>query len=744
MAPTKSYTIPSYGSSVGELHGWLLEAQQEGAGWLAAQRPSRNWEAAVNLLSGDMGGPDSSEMSNTTYPKAKRIFRELVASLASFQHEGEFKVLWDNAYYDQAHLLTDLDRNWFITTKANIAHRQAIQTALAKGTAYLVEEWDPMFWGPTKGDIVLRAFDPADVSFVQMPRDNNIQKAYMVILRYELPINLAKRMYRRINPGFAQSLQPDQQAPSWIQKGLDAVQQFISPALRVAGRTRQTAGGSFPTVNIYHAYTLDDSINLSPEPVTLGAFQTNWSYEVPFLGQPLPTGFTDADGTKLTRPALEKDCRLFPLRRLSIWSSTGVAYDGSSPWWHGETPVARLSFNDLPWEALGGSAITDVKSMEQGIVSLMRATEDSAAARLDPPVLYDDTVVSESWAQAFNPRLAGVRAKAPIMSGGSPILLPVPPGQYDVPQWIFQFIDNQEARMDYLTGVKDVAAIAKARQIPGADTLEKLLEMAGPIVQDMIRALEMPLQELGEWRKALFFQFYNGTRIIQTVGPDDYDPKEWNYLPDALKEKVLANFSHLPQPQQEQAAQFGQFQFQPEMLGGTEGTAESRMQQVFKLISQFRYEVTESGVNELNRMTTKLFYLQLMKEGFPISWWTFAKIARVPNFGPPPAGTNTEFERWVAQQHIKIELQGELQKEQAVAQAEAQSAIQGVMGGGVPGGGAPGGGGGDVQSAGEAKPIPEPGQMGGHGGRPQSYEAPPRMVQKDHGTRTTITTAKRS
>jgi hypothetical protein len=354
-------------------------------------------------------------------------------------------------------------------------------------------------------------------------------------------------------------------------------------------------------------------------------------------------------------------------------------------------------------------------------------------------MLYDDTAVSQTWAEAVNPRKAGVRAKAPLLSAGDVMKPILPPQYYDVPQWIFEYVNQQEGRMDYITGVKDLAALAKAAQIPGADTIEKLLEMAGPIVQDMIKAVVQPLHDSGEFRKALFFQFYNGNRIIQTVGPDDFDPEQWNYIPDKLKQQVLDSFSYLPPAQAEQAASMGQYQFRPEMLMDNQSASpEQRMAQVFRLLSEFRYEVTESGVNELNRMTTKLFYLQLMKEGFPISWWTFAKIAKIPNFGPPPDGTNTEMERWVAQQHMKIELQGELQKEAAIAQAEAQQALGGAPGGGP---GAPGGNG-TPEGAGAVPPIPEPGESHQRG-RPQSYQSEPRLIQKDHGTRSTISTAKR-
>lgn len=702
--PTE-YEIPTYGTPTDKLHGWLMEANQQGMAWLGAQKQAATWASAVSMMEEQDLGLESALMSNTTYPKSKRIARELVASLASFRHEGETKTVWDNTLYDTAHLLTDLDRNWYLTALQRMGnpHRAWLQNGVIKGTGYVIQEWDKHFWGPNKGDIRLTSLDPSDVTFVQLPADRDIQRAYMVIVKYEMPINLAKRVYWKTNPGFANALVPDQESPSWIVKGLQKVQQFLSPALRVAGRTRQTANGSFPTVNIYHAFTMDNSINQGFMPIRMGPEGTNWSYTVPAIGDPIPTGM----GT-LTRPATDEDCRMFPLRRYTIFSNTGVCSDDTSPYWHGDVPVARVWFNDLPWNALGGSLISDGRTMEGGISALMRGMEDAAAARLDPPALFDDSLVSASWAKAFNPRMAGTRGAAPLAQG-NPITYPVDPRTYDVAAWIPQFMEAQEQRMNYLAALPDMTAIAKAKQIPGADTQEKLFEMAGPIVQDLVRALEEPLTQLGDWRRSLYFQFYNAARVINTVGPDQFDPNAWNYGPERLKE-IQTHQS---------------YQFKPEMLMAvtTGQTPSQRNEGLRRLMSEFRYEVTESGINELHRMTTKLFYLQLMKEGFPISWWTFARIAKIPNFGPPPEGTNTELERYVAQQHIKIELQADLQKELALAQME--------MGDGQVGPGAAGG---------EPQEIPD---IGGEGqrGRPQSYRKPPRLVQKDNQTRTTVTTA---
>ncbi len=700
--PYNQYEVPVYGTPTNRLLPWLTEAVQEGQSWLQHQAPARTWQDVRRRIS-ETTPPDSTTgLSNTGYNKTTRIARELVASLSNFRHEGEFTVTWNRELYGQAHTLTRLDHHWYKTAKANAAHRAAIQYAITEGTGYLLEEWDKNFYGPSRGDIRLTAFDPADITFIQLPKDHDLQRAYITLIRYELPLNLAKAIYSW-NRGFAEGLVADRNTPGWIGKGLHKLQQFVAPALRVAGQTRQDTA-SFPTVDIFHAYISDRSVNAGAFPVKMGMYRTNWEYQVPALGDALPTGKRNEEGIPLTHAADEHDAMLFPHRRFTIFASTGVAYDGSSPWWHGEVPLARIRFSDWPWEALGQSLISDAFVMETGINELMRTIEDAAAARLDPALVYDSNVVTEGWAQNLNPRMAGARAEADLLRG-DPVKPILSSEYYDVPLWIPDWIRSQEDRMDYLTGVRDLVAIAKAKQIPGAATLEKLLEMAGPIVQDLVRQMEQPLIDLGNWRLSYYFQFYTRQRVITTTGPDG--------LPTGV-----------PDPKDDTKAPTASFLYTPDQLVAPMPgeTADQTRTRTRALIREFTYDVTQSGVNEINRMTTKLFYIQLMKLGFPISWWTFAKIAQIHNFGPPPEGTHNEMERWVAQKHMEIDLQIELAK-------QVEEATGGA--GGPGGGGAPA-----IPQSGALPGAPQAGP-----GRPQTFQREPRIVSKDGGTRSTITTA---
>jgi hypothetical protein len=203
--------------------------------------------------------------------------------------------------------------------------------------------------------------------------------------------------------------------------------------------------------------------------------------------------------------------------------------------------------------------------------------------------------------------------------------------------------------MDYLAATPDLVAIAKAKQVPSEGTLEKLMEMAGPLVQDMIRGVEDPQYELGEMRKALYLQFDTRSRWMQLTGPDGNED----------------------------------FYFEPDKIvpaGPIGETLEARRDRMKLHLNQFHYHLAQSGVNEIHRLATKLFYLQLMKAGFPIDWWTFAKIAQIPSFGKEPEGEDgkpitTVIEKWIAQKRIEHELAEEFQQQGGMHQGPGRPPV---------------------------------------------------------------------
>ncbi len=683
------YEIPAYGSKGSDILSWMLQAVSDGETWLRTQRPQLEWAAIRAVLGplydGGLGSPEG--QSGTGFNLLRYIFSSNRATISNFKHAGEIVPTEDDAQelFDRAHMLTNLDQHWERTNFSNLTIRDGVGLGLAYGTGYIYEDWDKSRWGPGRGDIRQRAVSPNDVTFVQMPSTNDIQQAYVVLIKESIPLQLARRMYAS-NPTFAMALVADGDSMANLRQLQPASEPTGSPLLALAGTGgwKKDQHGT-PTVDIWHAYTLDGQINPHGDAIRMGAVGTNWSYRVPALGDPIPQGIINpATGSQWTLPATADECMMFPLRRLTVFSRTGIAYDGSSPWWHGEVPLARIRFNDLPWETLGASQIGDAKTMQDGIVALMRIIENSAAVRMNPPKVFDDKV-DEAKGKAFNTSKAGVSMQYDL-TNGEPFSFPVPPQYYDVPQWIGGeggYIRQQEDRMEKVTSARDLVAVAKAQQIPSSDTMEKLMEMAGPIVQDMVGALIKPLTQLGEWRKAYYFQFYTRPRMLR--------------ISDPTGEELLTNVKYTPE------------KIVPLVAGET---SDDRTKRTRAYLNDFRYDVTESGVSELGRMSQLLTYIQLSKSGaLPISWWTMAKVARVPNYGPPPAGTNTEMERVMAQRHIEAEMQIELAKE-----------LQAAQGGIAP------------------PPEPSP-ESGGQEGRPPSFQKPATIVNKPSEGRSTISTS---
>ncbi len=222
--------------------------------------------------------------------------------------------------------------------------------------------------------------------------------------------------------------------------------------------------------------------------------------------------------------------------RSAAWSSGRVAQcirDGPSYWWHGYCPVIPFSMDDWPWEFLGYSAIRDGASVQDSAQQLLRAIEDSANARLRPPLAYDEDAFSKTFMERFDPRQPG--QKVPFnMSMNEAMKILVPSSYYDIPVSFFTHIKDLFELIGNLLGVKDLTAIAKARQIPSADAMEKMAEMAGPLMTDLSRSMEASIRLIGEMVKGLFFQFYDAPRRVQVMGQDGMTETDYDYEPGNL------------------------------------------------------------------------------------------------------------------------------------------------------------------------------------------------------------------
>ncbi len=645
------YTIPHFSTSSETRLGWLRESVKRGETFLRNQTSWQDIDRAKQIIAGVHEAKIPQSLSKISVNLEKRLIKESVAILSNLRPLWGYST--DNPDLDkQAEILNKLLLNWYQTTFADRGIKKALQYATVQGTGYIGPDWHSDFWVRGRGDIVLKSYGPEDIIPDQVPKDGDLQRCYAVTIKEEVPINLARAMF----PTFAHLIVPDRQAPSGLRKGLGRMATFLSPVLnRFAAdtRSRKVADTTFPVVDVYQTYIMDLSINDTQEPIVMGEPGTYWNYTVPVLNSDIPDG-TNADGTPRFRKATPEDCMLYPFRRLITWFNTCIPRDSTSYWWHGMVPAVPISLDKWAWEFLGYSKTRDLHSIEESNNSLRRAMDDSANNRLRPTLQYDDRTLSKSLMETLDTREPGKAVGVDFTVSEQPIRPLLPPGYYDIPPIIPALIQSNEEMMKYLSGVNDYTAITKAAQIPSSDTVEKIFDMAGPMVTDESREMEASLGKLGEMIKCMFFEFYTTARRLQIGGIDMLTPEDTEYFdPGNLVP------SHMPTELPDRPSTY------------------NRTERARKFMSSFFFKITPGTLHQLTQMATKLRYIQLQKIGIPIDPWTMAQVNDIPNFGRPPQGADTVFQKWVAWERIKGELTASIQaKVQEIHQMEQMKMVR--------------------------------------------------------------------
>lgn len=697
--------------------GWIKESLQNGKNFRDSSRSAMDADEAMNIISGYDEEKIPDGRSEIKYNRLKRQIRELVA-VSSQLRPVEGHRTDNNDFVKQAWVLNKLWTAWWGNTFVDRAVCDAKKWAAVTGDGYVSPVWNNDFWVTGRGDIELEAYGAPQVFFNQLPRNGDFQKAYAVHIQTEIPIAYAHALY----PAWADRITPDRTSPGWIRKSLNRLSRFASPVLEMSHRNKKE-NFPFPVCDITYSYILDLTMNDTGHDIHMGEPGTSWEYIVPTYGKETDVG-QDERGNRIVKKGGMEESMLYPLRRLMISFSGCIPYDGTSKWWHGKVPLVKFSADTWPWEPFGFPLTKDGAGLQKSIVRMLRNIEESALVRMDPPIQYGPTI-AKSLMEVLDLRVQGVRIQNDNMSmtGGDDIKPILPPAYYDVPAWIPEFIKSNEERMDYLTALRDISAIAKAKQIPSSDSIEKLFQMAGVIAQDMARSDEKSVAELGSMWRPLAFQWYTRARRYQLLGPDGETKEDYDYEPGSLVP------SHMPNEEKNNRSKF------------------THLERAKHHQNNFFYEIQPGQVYNTTNLTRQLTLFQASKAGVPIDPWTFAEVMNLQNFGNPPKGATSIIERWVAWKFMNVEMQLEFQKlVQAAQQGANPDDLQGQADAflqrmenenwGLPGVATP-----NTPPAEAAGPVngAQPGASPNPGGRPNSFQKPPAI--KNKGDRSTITTS---
>ena len=609
----------------------------------------------------------SDKLSHVRLPRIKRNVRELVATLSNLRPTWDYVSNNPTLYEEQANVLNKLNKAWFYNEEVDRSIRQALQFAATEGTGYLYLTYEKPLRAKT-GRIKLTPLGAMSYIPFQQGLDNKVQNAEAGIVCTEIPLQRARRLYRR------NDLQPtNSTATNLVQGG--GVRGMItnmvgSVYMAATGANRnKNAGANVPTINIYHIYLKDDSINESGAPIKMGNFSAdgkpldNYSYVVPSLGDPIPTGRMMPEHTDLgpavnpltgdiqlteeTRPAEASDCMLYPNLRLIIMSPDTLIYDGPSMFWHGKIPIVQFRLDDWPWNFLGFSLVRDTWRLEESITARLRARDDATNARLNPALMYDSRM-SEEFDKNFTPRIPGGRiVKPPSLMSDRPVESVLPQEFYTVSPNADAEIMADEERLDFLMGIPAVKELMKLQQMPQSDSLDKILGASNAIIVDLARNMEASLRELGEMWKGMAFQFCTTHERLQLLGENGLTMEDFDFDPGNMIP------AHLPGEDP------------------TKASRASRTERARHHLDSFRFNVVPNSLAQISAITRKLLFTQMWRDKtFPLDPWTYAEIMEVGNFGVPPPEAKNVVEKWLAWQKVIMQLQG--QAEDLVAKREGR------------------------------------------------------------------------
>lgn len=706
-----------------ELLHWLQNVIAEGNAYIRQSRAYENLDSAIDIITGkvseDMNLPEN--LSKVSINTIKRNLWEMAAILSNIRPSWlyESNSTTDQDWLHQAAIQNGLSNAWFERSFLDRTLKQMLQWALTEGTSYLSTVWNPHLYGLGEGGIEVKVYRYDKVLPYQIGTDFNLQTAYAVTLVEEFPLNRAKKIFWNKRHLILPDRGEGEMSRGILAGALHKVKTF---AESIASADRPSKKTIFPVVDIFYTYVDDFSVNPSSQDIPMG--NSSWAYTVPYIGKEIVD-----HNTNITRRATLEDCYLYPNRRLIIWCRNAILYDDASYWWHGKVPAVKYAPDSWVWDYLGYSLASEVISLQRSSVKMRRDIEDALRLSIDPPTMVDQIGVSKNVAENKSLRMPGKRIRGKLAMGEfiKPIL---PPENYKVGAEHFTFVKETEDKIAFILGLPDLKSLQQARQVPSSDSIERFFAQAGAIVTDMSRSMDPLMWEIADMNRYYFFQFYDLPMRIKLLGKKGVSAQDFDYVPGTLIPSNLPFES-------------------PNAIQSTP------MQRAKFHIKRFNTKITATSLHQITNMQRQLMAIQASNVNpFLISPETLAKTLDIANWGELEG--DTELDKVLAFMEIQKKLGLKATLDQSLLQllimqlAQSQSpegqlanAMAGITqkvseagdllrGGNSAGGG--GNGSGESGSSGEGSPS-------GRVGHPPTFNKAPKLVQKDGGTRSTLTTS---
>lgn len=603
--------------------GFAKDAIQEGQQFVQAQKGYEKIALSIAAIMGDKAETFPTALSSTSLNHIGKTATDLCSFMTDIKPFWEYKTQ-NKRYEANCELYGKLSAHWYQQRQIDLKLASGIKLITAAGTFFAHQVWNE-----TPQDIDMIPEDPRDVLPIRPGSiEFTLQDSFGVIVRRERTVNYLKRLY----PSKAHLIKPDRDGSVSLSLANTRIGQLFASALspfheRLFGS--RPAANNLPRVPVCDLYTMyldDQAEHKSVNPRYMGDWGlddqgnpralNNWSYKV------------------------EKGERLYPRKRLVIFTSTAILYDGPSIYWHGLFPLSKLTLDPWQWAPwFGKGLLWDCLPVQKALDKVERVIDDHVEKWAQPDVLADRNAVAKSSLDRVNSRRAGLKLRYNALAGKDSIAIryPDPLPEYLVAGLPGFYIEQIRT----LSGASDASQLMRLNQMPASDTVDKILETMSPSIRLRSRYIEAFMREFAMMLAYNFTQFYTIKRRFTIAGdegvlPEDFDFDPGNMLPDYPHEEDVDDEGN------------------PTALALARGPR-PRYDRAQEVMKQYSFTIAKGSLLSASEMEKKLIFLQLRRSG-EIDKWTFAEVFDIPNMGTPPEGANTIPQRLLAEQMMGIGL----------------------------------------------------------------------------------------
>lgn len=570
--------------------GFIKEAVQEGDDFLRQQKGYSKIGEAIDAIMGQQDELPSQTLSRTRCNRLGKNASDLAALMTDIKPFWEYRT-FNKSFERHSKIFGNLSSAWYPQRQIDMKLSDAIKYVGVAGTG-----WTHLEWNEFLQDQDVTSEDPRDALPIRPASSSlSIQEAMGIVIRTARPVSFLRRQY----PNSASKIKADRDG-SWSSSLSNTrAGRLFSDTIGPFWKSMMAQGAvkdipRVPTADLFTVYLHDYSRNETGGEELIGDFDeqgepmNNWSYRV--------------------APGQER----YPRGRLIVATNYGVLNDGPNIYWHGKFPCPKLTLDPWPWAWLGKAPLWDLLPLQRSLDRILRVVDDHMEKIARPDLIADKNSVSRATLRDMDTRKAGGKYMH-NPTAGKGLQLVYPPSLPSEVKWFIEFLIGQ---MDELSGVRDMSQLMRLNQLPGADTIEKLMESMTASVRGRSRQLEAFIREFAMMVAYNFAQFYTVPMRLAMLGPDGATMEDFDYDPGTL----IPDFIHA-----EDYNQWGAVSAQALARGPM-----PRYDRTREFMRQFTFHVAPGSLLAASEIERKLIYLQLARAGW-IDMETLLEVLGIPN-----------------------------------------------------------------------------------------------------------------